>query len=265
MRKWFTILLFFFSAVGWAQEQFTGTIRVRKPQDVTPKIAGKAGGVITPEEFCISDGIYVTAKGVKVTSFEIAYGDNESFVEGHQMTPAICSAVAKIQTGQKISIYNIRAKDSLGREVTLTPMLFEIANNFNEVTQPKEVISVEKTWGLAHLGKFFGTNETMGDGLTRIYLVFNSDYTVWYFHHKTHPNAVKAMIDFEKADGKKNHGTFEITDNKYIKVNLDDSLFKFDLDGEILKTGIKFTITTLTEDEGNSFFVIPLGDRLIWD
>lgn len=264
MHKKLTIFLFFFSTFGWAQEIFTGTIRVRKPQDVTPKIAGKLGGTITPEEFCISDGIYVTAKGVKIISFEIAYGDEEKFVEGNRMTPAICSAVAKIQTGQKISIYTIRAKDSLGREVTLTPMLFEIVNNFSEVTKPQpnpEKITVEGTWGLAHLGGFFGTNNTLEDGLTRIYLVFNKDYTVWYFHHKTHPNAVRAMIDFEKASGIMNHGTYEITDNKKIKIDLDDSKFKFDLEGDITKVGLQLKITT-TESE---FFVIPLGDHLIWN
>jgi len=262
MHKKLTILLFFFSISGWAQETFTGTIRVRKPQDVTPKIAGKSGGTITPEEFCISDGIYVTAKGVKVISFEIAYADEEKFVEGNRMTPAICSAVAKIQTGQKISIYSIRAKDSLGREVTLTPMLFEITNNFNEVTKPEpEKITVEKTWGLSHLGGFFGTNETLEDGISRIYLVFNKDYTVWYFHHKTHPNAVRTMIDFEKAAGVMNHGTFEITDNKKITINLDDSKFKFDLEGDITKAGLALRI----KNSESKFFVIPLGDHLIWN
>lgn len=113
-----------------AQIDLSGTITVRKPKDLLPRIAGKNGGEISPSQFCNSDGIYVTTEGIKILNYEITYpkstGEFSSLIEGNLIADFICKDLIKLKKGDQVNIENILAEDDLGRKFTLNPMRFEI-------------------------------------------------------------------------------------------------------------------------------------------
>ena len=137
------IFLLFFQEAFSQNGRTSGTIRVKKPADATPRIAGKSEGKITAGELCHPDGIYVTEEGVKIISFEISFFSSREItqiVEGNRMNDRICMEVQKMKKDGLIHIYNILAQDGSGAKFTLNPMRFTADNP--ELTENEKVLYV---------------------------------------------------------------------------------------------------------------------------
>lgn len=134
--RWLLFGLILMVSVSSFSQDLSGTIVVRKKQDLQPRVSGKMGGKITREEFCVPFGIQVRAPHVIVTEYQITYwsvnGEKKYMFKGNHFSDEICVDVSRMKEGELINIYQIMGMDTLsGQEVRLPSIRFEIQASEN--------------------------------------------------------------------------------------------------------------------------------------
>jgi hypothetical protein len=223
-------LLIFLLSMGsvLAQPQLSGTIKVRKPADLQPRIAGKWQGYITPGELCNSQGIYVTQPGIKILAYEINYvagqGERTHQEEGNVLTSEICAGINKMKNADLVHIYNILAQDELGRKFTLSPIRFSI-----DIKEPP-VISFhgfyQQKLSIVPIDKLYikiGTPETYDSG------------PAWLILSSGEPNVLNQVYNNRYRSEGYSHGTYTYFSPDSIQIDFTEEASPYDYRGKIGK------------------------------
>ncbi len=156
------------NAVTTEEESTKGRIKVRKPTDLTPRIAGKSGGTLSAAECCTSQGIYVNTPDLKITGFSLTFlsarGEKEYSFTGNTFPDSVCRMLEKLPDEELIHLYNIQATDAQGKLFSLTPMRFEMAASDSK-SASYSIYILDRTQ----------------NARVKIFLVLGPDESAWYF------------------------------------------------------------------------------------
>jgi hypothetical protein len=220
MRQLFILCFLFASIAGLAQQpRYSGTIRVRKPADATPRIANKMGGKITPAEICNAKGIEVRQKGVRVIHYQITYFKGAMIsrdVEGNQIPADICSVIKNMKNGDQVNFEQILAQDASGLKFTLMPMRFEIDN---PPPAPPKI----------NMNGFYRLKEEYVD-LQRTYIKLMDDSLAFFVKSPGDPVGLNKYLSMNYKNSGKTHGTYKQKGNQ-ITIDFDQSICEWDFVG----------------------------------
>lgn len=227
-----------FAVCSTAQDNKSGTIKVRKAKDPSPKIAGKTGGTITPAELCNDKGITCDLPGVKIIHFEITFykgGEVTKEVEGNKIPSELCSIFLQQSKGSQVSFEKILAQDDQGRKFQLNPMRFTIDNS----TAQKSSSRVNGMYKL---------QEEYVD-LQRIYIRLFNDSLVYIVRSVDDPVVLNQYLSNKYRTEQKAHGKYYFV-GQTIKIDILDQFWNFDYEGRYEPAGL-----ILREKEKDGSFV----------
>lgn len=106
-----------------------GTVKVEKPDDFLPRIAGRAGGEISRFYLCDSEGITIGYDS-KVVSFvlyalDASNQEIEVEIQGNSLTEEYCKLLLKVPEGGLVYFQEIMV-ESRGIRVKVSSMMFEV-------------------------------------------------------------------------------------------------------------------------------------------
>ena len=253
------ICLFLFSEnTLFAQPDLSGTIKIRKPKDLLPKIAGKNGGEITPSQFCVSDGIYVTTEGIKILSFEITYpkstGEYTLLEYGNKIPEHICTDITQLKKGDQITIEKILAEDDLGRKFTLSPMRFDILPDSSgaPITIIKNVNNP-----VNNRGKEIGMYQLKLSyvQMQKTYIKLGPDSTAYFVVSPGEPVVLNQVLMTNYSRTNLYHGTYSIRGDS-IKIDFNPGYSDFDYVGRMEPGGL---LLVPHDHEGNPINLVDGG------
>ena len=256
----FLICIFIFSEnTLFAQPDLSGTIKIRKPKDLLPKIAGKNGGEITPSQFCVSDGIYVTTEGIKILNFEITYpkstGEYTMLVDGNKIPDNLCTDIAKLRKGDQINIEKILAEDDLGRKFTLTAMRFDIIPD--SLGAPVLVTKTVVNPANNNRGKEIGMYQLKLSyvPMQKTYIKLGPDSTAFFVISPGEPVVLNQVLMTNYSRTNLYHGTYSIQGDS-IKIDFNPGYSDFDYIGRMEPGGL---LLMPHDHEGNPINLVDGG------
>lgn len=264
-------LLLIITSAAFAQEDYSGTIKVRKAKDLQPRIAGRTGGDIPSWMICYGNGIYVTEDSINILGYEITYpkssGEYTLEVEGNNIPQIICNDLSNLKNGDQISFEKILAEDQLGRKFNLLPMRFDIIEDTVTIKNP--VILLNNTTNLnGNGGKEIGMyqQKLAYIPMNKRYIKLGPDSTAFIVNSPGEPVVLNQVLVSNYNQRNVYHGTYSMRgDSIYIDFNPGYS--DWDYYGIYQPGGL---ILTPTDQEGNPvaltdgpqrFFILPFSKR----
>lgn len=251
-------ILFFLSGIEilQAQDHLSGTITVRKPKDLLPRIAGKNGGEINPSLFCAGKGIYVTTEGITILNYEITYpkstGEYTLLVEGALIPEQVCRDLYRLKKGEQVNIEKILAEDDLGRKFTLSAMRFEILPD-----TLIESIKPTTTNLVSNYGREIGMYQLKLAyiPMQKTYIKLGPDSTAFYVYSPGEPIVLNQVLMNNYSRSNLFHGTYSIRGDS-IFIDFNPGYCDFDYQGVIEPGGL---ILQPYDHEGNPINLVGGG------